>query len=70
MISSRVKKRGIKEYLNKLRIDLVDTGVEGGLEPYWRPIEGNAKAFLLEPDGDHDMRLKSVDYIEKYSIFG
>lgn len=34
MISSRVKKRGIKEYLNKLRIDLVDTGVEGGLEPY------------------------------------
>lgn len=57
--------RALNCFLGELRIGLVDIGARGGLEPRWRPIRRNIKAFLFEPDERSHQELESADYVEE-----
>ena len=62
--------RDLGEYLGDLRIGLVDVGARGGLEPRWRQIERNIKAFLFEPDERSRRDLVSIGYVEEIFPIG
>ena len=57
--------RALNNFLGELGIGLVDIGASGGLEPRWRSIRRNIKAFLFEPDERSHQELRSADYVEE-----
>lgn len=62
--------RALNAYLNGQKIGLIDVGASGGLEPRWRRIKANIKAFLFEPDERSQKKLELADYIEKVFPIG
>ncbi len=62
--------RALNNFLGELRIGLVDIGASGGLEPRWRSIRRNIKAFLFEPDERSHQELRSADYVEEIFPMG
>ncbi len=55
----------LNKFLGELKIGLIDVGASGGLEPRWRSIQRNIKAFLFEPDERSNQELRSSDYVEE-----
>lgn len=55
----------LNTFLGELKIGLVDVGASGGLEPRWRSIQKNIKAFLFEPDerSHQELQLQSADHV-------
>lgn len=62
--------RALRNYLRELKIGLVDVGARGGLEPRWRSIERNVKAFLFEPDERSCQEIKTDDHVEEIFPMG
>ena len=62
--------QALRTYLGQLKIGLIDIGALGGLEPRWRTINSNIRAFLFEPDERSYRELKSADYVEKIFPIG
>ncbi len=60
----------LNNFLGELRIGLVDIGASGGLEPRWRSIRRNIKAFLFEPDERSHQELRSADCVEEIFPMG
>lgn len=57
--------QALNSFLGELEIGLIDIGASGGLEPRWRSIWRNIKAFLFEPDERSHQELGSADYVEE-----
>ena len=57
--------QALNSFLGELQIGLIDIGASGGLEPRWRSIRRNIKAFLFEPDERSHQELGSADYVEE-----
>ena len=57
--------QALNSFLGELEIGLIDIGASGGLEPRWRSIRHNIKAFLFEPDERSHQELGSADYVEE-----
>ena len=55
----------LNKFLADQKIGLIDIGARGGIEPEWRKIQNNIKAFLFEPDERSRNELKSIGYVEK-----
>ena len=60
----------LNNFLGELKVGLVDIGSSGGLEPRWRSIRRNIKAFLFEPDERSHQELGSADYVEEIFPIG
>lgn len=57
--------RALNNFLGELKVGLVDIEASGGLEPRWRSIQNNIKAFLFEPDARSRQELGPADYVEE-----
>ena len=59
------KNRPLKRYLHNSRIELIDVGARGGLEPRWESIRDYVEAFTFEPDESSCQELEKLEYIKQ-----